>query len=268
MFNSNDPEAAREKWALPRRDFLVLGSAAMAGAVASSLTAGTVRAIAMPAAGAVLSVGYTDAVVDRRAAGEADPPSRLIAAKSLRLADPRFDAGVRVVVHGLSRPAARITPASISLTAFAPGADSPVPFVAAVYSLADRGRLNRGRGISFVAALDKDGTLPIAVERRDLTSTPARRFGELFSFARNAASPSAALPDLSALEKSGSVCRLSSGSIGDVRLRPGTYFIALRQSYAQPQPDWSSIVHDGKQLSCAGRPVDFEYLTLSIGYAV
>ena len=266
----SDLDTGRE-WALPRRDFLVLGSTAVVCAAASSVTGATVRAIAMPAAGAVLSVGYAEPALD-----DAIAATNLISARSLRLVDSGFNLnGARIVVHGLSRPEGRSKqPASIRLNTFAPNAGAPAPFLAWSYSMDRRGRSTVGRRVSFVAALDDDGTLPLAVERHALMSLPSRRLGRLMSFARNSAADHA-LPNLAAMEQDGSVCRLSSGDRGDVRLRRGMYFLALRESSADRPPDWSSVVVDRKAADLSangallryGRPVDFEYIALTVDYA-
>ncbi|HEV7768225.1 MAG TPA: hypothetical protein VGQ76_24700 [Thermoanaerobaculia bacterium] len=265
----NDLETEREKWALPRRDFLVLGSAAVVCAATSSVASATVRAIASPVGGAVLSVGYAEPTEGT----DSGNSSRLIAAQSLRLADRGFDRnGARVTVHGLWRPEARETaPASIRFSTFAPNA---APFLAWSYSLDAKGRSIVSPRASFTAALHADGTLPFAVERNVLHAAPSRRLGGLLSFARSSAA-SNALPELAKLEQQkDTVCRLSSGERGDARLRPGMYFIALRESSSQPQPDWSSVLVDRSAndlsagvLSRHGRPVAFEYIALSVDYA-
>src|SRR5438045_7296242 len=116
------------------------------------------------------------------------------------------------------------------MTAFFPNETGEVrlPFLA----WSESGLWNRSGRISFVAPLDKDGTLPLAIERTTRRSAIARRIAALVS------SQPKPLPDFAALEESGSVCRLSSGDSGDVRLRRGTYFLALRESNFDRSPNW------------------------------
>lgn len=251
--HSATPDAEIEKWALARRDFLMLGSAAVVGAAASSVTASTIRAVASPVAGSVLSVGFFDQ-------GIAD-------ARSPRLLDRGFHHdSARVLIHGFSRPAGSDSPLSVRVSTFAPIAAGPLPFLAWTHTTDGRSENSSPRS-SFVVALDAKGTLPIAIERVEPVSRHLSRF-------LRAVPASTALPDLDALEQSGSVCRLSNSSGSDARLRPGTYFIALRRSSYDRQPDWSSIVIDQTSavmtdaLRRGGRPVDFEYVALTIDHPV
>ena len=258
---SSSPEAEVAKWVLPRRDFLMLGSAAVASAAASSVAAATLRVVAAPSAGSILSVGYGEP-----AAPETETTS-VVSARALRLSDDALrSAGVLVAVEGYSRPGAQNRDAvSVRLSTFAPAAEGPVPFLAWVHSTDGKGRTNSSPRSRFRAALDDVGTLPIAIERHE----PAGRLSRLLAIPQ--ASPSL-VPDLVSMEQNGSVCRLSSGDRGEMALRAGTYYIALRRSSADRQPDWSSIVADntvvsaGDSLRRNGNPVDFEYLTLTISY--
>ena len=254
------PDAGTEKWALHRRDFLVFGSAAVFGAAASSVTAATLRVVAAPEVGSVLSVGYAE----RTAATAA---SSVVPAKALRLSDGSFrHSGARVLVHGLSSTS-NSQSVAVQLSTFAPTADGAVPFLAWSHST-NRSRTITSPRVSFLAALDENGTLPIAIERHEAAS----RFGRMFL--QQVQPATEALPDLATLEQNGNVCRLSSGDTGDVRLRAGTYFIALRRTSSDRQPDWSSIEIDptvadaSDALRRNGGPVDFEYVAVTIDYPV
>jgi hypothetical protein len=258
------PEAGSERWALPRRDFLVLGSAAIFGAAASSITATAtpLSLIASAEAGAVLSVGFIDRT------GPISPESKTpatnpVSADSLRGNAAGFRrSGARVLIHGLTSPEHR-TSASVHLSTFAPSAEGPVPFLAWTHGAGRHGVTISSPRAFFVAALDENGTLPIAIERRGA----ATRWSRLF------VSPAAdTLPDLATLEQNGHVCRLTSGHQDDAGLRAGTYFIALRHSSSDRQPDWGSIDVDWTSadadvvLHRHGRPVDFEYVTLTVDH--
>lgn len=251
MSNINvKPEPPMEKWVLPRRDFLVLGSAAAIGAAASTAGAATLRAVVTPASGSVLSVGFAEPV-----AAAAMP------ATALRIADGTFrESGARLLVHGFGSPRADAG-VSVRLSTFAPTAEGPVPFLAWSHN---GSRSGASRRAPFLAALDEDGTLPLAIER---TETPSR-WSRLLALPQ--AGPASTFPDLTALEQSGSVCRLSSGDRGDVRLRAGTYFIALRRSSGDRQPNWRTIevetTPNGMALHRNGVPVDFEYVAVTVDY--
>jgi hypothetical protein len=247
VHRSLEPEAETGKWALPRRDFLVLGSAAIFGAAASSVAGGTLSVVASPAAGSVLSVGFTD-----RTAPVAEPDAGVTAtpANGLRAGDAGFrSSGARILVHGLTSPEHRAS-SSVHLSTFAPSAAGAVPFLAWSHGVSASSPRT-----SFVAALDENGTLPIAIERRDAPGRWSRLFVQQADV----------LPEVGALEQSGNVCRLTT-------LRPGTYFIALRHSSADRQPNWRSIEVDwtsadaGVTLRRHGRPVDFEYVTLTVDH--
>jgi len=251
------PTTSRREWALGRREFLVLGTAAAAGAAATSLRAGTIATIATPTGGAILSVGF---------AGQLDAGAPLLAAARFRQADAEFGrSGARVTVLGAWRPdAVAGEPVSFRLAAFFPhvGPDGRAPFLAWSQAFDLRGA-SHGKSVAFNVPLDEDGTLPISLERVDLTPS---RFATLFARTVSPAR-SAVLPNLTALDASGNVCRLTSGCTGDVRLREGTYFIALRRSNADRAPNWSSISVEAADLRSGGRPVLFEYVALSVRHA-
>jgi hypothetical protein len=255
---------AEKPMTLARRDFLMLGSMAVAGAAASTLSAGTIRRIAAPDDGPVLSIGFTDAF-DR---------GGMVAARGLRFADAGFlRRGARLTVHGLWEPQpANSAPASVRVTAFFPHETDAgrLPFLAWTGTTGATMRPNRAGRVSFVAPLDDDGTLPLAFERAEQISPLVRRLTALFTEAP-AAEP--LVPNLAALERAGRVCRLSSGNAGDVRLRRGTYFVALRQSAHDSQPNWGAIAIDGEAfakngaaLRQGGRPVNFTYVAISVDH--
>lgn len=267
MSNQSNPTAnvASREWALGRRDFLILGTAAAAGVAATSLAAGTISTIVTPAAGSILSVGFAERL-------QAD--ASVMGAARFRQADAEFlRSGARVTVLGAFRPEALATaPVSIRLSAFYPhvAEQGRLPFMAWSQSLDARGVRNVSGRASFTVPLDENGTLPVSVERVDLTPS---RFGRLFASAAPSVG-SQTQPNLASLESSGNVCRLTSGNSGDVRLREGTYFIALRRSNSDRAPNWSSLSIQGDEVSAPGgvlrngdRPVPFEYVALSLKYA-
>jgi hypothetical protein len=259
MFNrSSSPGAETEKWALPRRDFLVLGSAAVLGAAASSVTASTLVSVAAPEAGSVLSIGYAPVAAEDAAVLHAD---------TLRFSDNTFrDSGVRVTVHGFSAPE-KDSLVSVHLSTFVRAGESAVPFLAWSHSARAAGPHAVSPRASFLASLDENGTLPFAIER----SERSRRWSRLFTPIAPAADT---LPELAKLEATGNVCRLSSGARASAPLRAGTYFIALRRTASERQPDWSSITVDATAADASnalrrnGRPVDFEYVAITVAAPV
>ncbi|HEX9983023.1 MAG TPA: hypothetical protein VGF69_07155 [Thermoanaerobaculia bacterium] len=237
---------------LDRRDFLVLGSAAAVGAAASGLSAGPIQAVVAPATGAILSVGYSD------------DGAHLHSASRLRTTDSRFrEEGVELTVHGLWQPRSRAALAALNVSAFSPhiGEDGPVPFLAWTYR-----RGNQSGRVTFRAALDDNGTLPLAIERVERPSS-VRRVRRLMS-SISLAPVKRNFPRLTDEEQSGNVCRLTSGSTGDACLRPGTYFVALRRSWWDSAPQWNLVSPEERslQLLQSGRPVDFEYVALTVAY--
>lgn len=252
MSNRSSIPSAEEKWALPRRDFLRLGSVAVVGAAASSVTAATLRVVAAPEVGSVLSIGYSEHVAPATEANEA----AVVPARTLRMSDGSFrSSGARVTVHGFSATEKNV---SVRLSTFAPAGEAAVPFLAWAHSA----RATSPR-VSFTASLDENGTLPFAIERRETGS----RFSRLFAPVTASVDT---LPELTQLEEGGNVCRLTSGDRGDARLRAGTYFIALRRTSADRQPDWNAISVDATAVDAStalrrcGQPVDFEYVAVTV----
>jgi hypothetical protein len=254
--DSNATHLAREKWELARRDFLIMGSAAMAGVAVTSLGASTLAAAAAPA-GAVLSVGFADGI---------EAGTRLAAAQTVRFADRRFlDAGARVTVHGASQSDA--APSSIRLSVFFPQVteEGRLPLLAFASSVDAKGHRNTGSRVSFVAPLDADGMLPLALERVDLTPSLMQRIAGRGRGIASTVEASAQPVRLDTLEQRGNVCRLSAG--GDhVGLRAGTYFVALRRTAHDRVPNWSAIAvgENALDLRSGGRAVGFEYVAVSI----
>ncbi|MFP5245379.1 MAG: hypothetical protein ACLGH0_01705 [Thermoanaerobaculia bacterium] len=234
-----------------RRQFLVLSSTAVAGIAATSVSAGTPGALTMlKGPGPVLSVGFVNS--------DAAEGTRVVPAERIGLTDVRFrQSGARVTVHGLSRSATRRQQAAgVSLIAFFDTNGQRLPFIA--WSGVSGARVN------FRVPVDADGAISFGVERTQLTSIlrePARRFASIFTAARSQAA--AEVPQHDVLERSGSVCRLGA----DVKLRRGTYFIALRETTRDRVPDWGSLSVAGSSLRRGNEPVDFDYLVLSVDHA-
>lgn len=239
-----------------RRDFLMLGSVATVG-VAASMSAGTNGALGALVQRPQLSVGFAEP-----ANGEV---RRLHRADQLRSGEADFLAGTaRVTVHGLWRPERRRdTSANVSVSVFYANGESTVPFLAWQHS----GRSSAAR-VSFNAPVQPDGTLPIGIEHSrpfSILAEPGRRFSRLF---RAVPENGVALPVQETLAGSGNLCSLAASGGSGLKLRRGTYFVALdRPSH----PNWNAITAGANLnprsepvLRLGTMPVDFEYLVISV----
>ena len=253
---------------MPRRDFILLGSAAVAAVSATGVSAGAIRAISGPVGGSILSIGYSDALVGEE--------SGVVPAKYLGASDRALASdGMRLTIHGYWRPETRrSTPLAVDVTTFFPVAGMSMPVVSWAYVARGRTAEHSGRG-TFVVPSDANGGVTIAVDRRLPGTSVKPRNGRrsLLSFARTGSN---GLPTLESMERDGNVCRLADR--GGVKLQPGTYFIALGDATRETGPDWSRLTTNGNaqtlqahgesvltQHSVTGRvPVDFEYLMVSV----
>jgi hypothetical protein len=234
---------------LPRREFLVLGSAAVAAAAATSLSADLVRsALVIEDTAPRLSVGFADAKLDDFA-----KPSfarRLSAASKLRSGDSSLDNGVRVNIHGLVRPEAasdREVKMAIDVMYRVAGHDQDVPFMAWSHA-----RMQRHTAVSsfnpFVVPVGAKHPLSLAVSSSAVT----------------AATANATLR--------GTVNLGLGNGRRENKLRAGLYFIVLSPAGTRP-PDWDSIhavaPEDGtlpilKVATLTGlQPVSFDYIVMA-----
>ena len=243
---------------LHRRDFLILGSAATLGiaAVSSADTTGAL-AILAPAR-------------DRFSVGFASPASgetqRLRPAERVSGDSDFLSGSARVTVHGLWRPESRsAVPANVAVTVFHAVGDTTVPFLAWQHS-----GISSAARVSFTTPVQPDGTLPIGIESSrafSFLTEPQRRFSRLF---RTVPDHDVDLPVQSALAKSGQLCSLGAQGSRGLKLRRGTYFVALGEA----QPNWNMItagtslnVRSETVLHHGSVPVDFDYLVISVDRA-
>lgn len=244
-----------------RRDFLALSATAVAGIAATGASASTSGALTvLKGTSPVLSVGFAE--LDSVEGG------RVLSADRLPIGDSQFhENGARLTVHGLWRPEQRLKNGSISLTTFFDVDGQRLPYIA--------WSGNTGAPVSFRVPVDADGGIRIGIERNSAPSIlrePARRFASIFRTAESQAAPD--VPQHDALEQKGSVCRLATNGSG-LKLRRGTYFIALRTDGWDARPDWSSLslagdvrnVKGQSVLRRGGHAVDFEYLVVSVDHA-
>ena len=244
---------------MPRRKFLVLGSAAVVGAAAADLPAQMVRtALGLDEQWfPLLSVGYLSG-----SAAELTAPAaslrRLVGADKLRSGDASLaDAGARVTVHEFRRAAERASqPVSVGVNALYRVDDAKVPFLAWTYSATRHTTHDMTK--SFVMPVDAAHPLELTVANR----APL-------------AGPDAKARDERAVTES-KERSIASFSVGEgrrsMKLRRGVYFLALRSGAFDRTPDWRSIsvqTVDGKpvlvEATVAGyQPVSFDYVTVSI----
>ena len=251
----------KDRVLLQRREFLALGSVAMAGVAASSLSGQVLRVALAPARVVpLLSVGYFAGTLPELAVGGA---GRVIAAESLSAGDGSLaESGIRLRVHGLSRAAGRQPEAgTIGLNTLYRVGDTRVSQLSWSCSTSARG-VQQASLASFVVPVDAGTPLELAVSSRAL----------LPAGASSLAGTEVARQDLGIVEANGrSIAALSLGSArGAMKLRRGTYLVALRSSEQQRQPDWLSIRFAAPSEGAAPRllqaraPVSFDYLTLSV----
>jgi hypothetical protein len=216
------------KW-VDRRDFLLMGSAAAVGIAVTSVSAGTLNAIArIDGANPILAIGFA-------AAGD----SRVVAAETLRSSDAALADKVRVTMHGLWRDDSQSARPAVHVTAFFNHDGQALPFSAwsSVRSISPR--------VSFNVDLAGGQPLQLGIERERLVSLRSR-------MRRWVAAVPDTVPTVTALEKAGGLCVLGGDQ---TKLRRGTYFVALRGASSDRTPDWSSISFDGEQLRVDGESV-------------
>lgn len=236
---------------LPRRQFLVLGSTAVAVAAASSLSADIVRgALVIEDKAPRLSLGFVDANIADFTAPEFT--ARVKPAADIGSGDSSLADGVRMKIHGLVRPETRAEePASMGLDVMyrVNGLREDVPFMAWSY-----GRV----GHQTLAGAEKDFVVPINA-RQPLSLVVS-------TSANTAALKSAKLQGAVSLS-------LADGRAN--KLRTGLYFIAVCPAGTK-EPDWSSVravpSEKGKpvlrQAGLGGlEPVSFDYIIVSTSRA-
>jgi hypothetical protein len=201
--------------AIPRRQFLILGSAAVVGVAATSLSAEIVRStVTVEDIAPRLSVAFVKASLADFASNDFAPRS-LTVASHLRSGDPALAGGVRMKVHGIVRTdASRAQDVSMGLDAMyrVDGRSETVPFMAWSYAqLANR--TADSAASQFVVPVGARNPLSLS-----LFTANAQQIGKL-----------KASIDLSL----GSERRAN-------KLRSGTYFLVMCPK-GMHAPDWSSI---------------------------
>lgn len=244
MKNDHSPVAGSAM--IPRRQFLVLGSAAVVGAAATSLSANMVRGVPASEGTARVSAGFAPAAFADVQSPEFAPRA-LTAASHLRSGEAALAAGVRVKVHGMVRTdASAVQPVSMALDVMyrVPGQTEAVPFMAWSHAQL-AGRKADSAVSSSVVPVGSRMPLSLMVT----TGTVAGQNAKL-----------QAKVDLA----------LGSGRLAN-KLRSGLYFLALCPA-GTAAPDWSSIrvVRSENALPLLRQatlfglePVSFDYIIVS-----
>ena len=230
---------------MPRRQFLILGSAAAIGAVATSLPASQPSSALAGEGGLPLSLGFIDATLDElRAAAR---PHALVGAQ--HGGGSRLDDTVRVNVHGIVRASGSRATSPVTLDAHyrVSGVEQEVPF----FAWSDHPSTRRGgsSAIEFVSHVSTASPLTLALATRLAPTWRDTLVRRLF------ATPAPA-------ENVNAMARLT---------RRGLYFIAVPAA-GQPAPNWASIrvvpMANGnlpqlEQSTLFGtRPVSFDYIVV------
>jgi hypothetical protein len=235
-----------------RRDFLILGSVATVG-VATSVSAGATSPLSvLRTPNPFLSIGFAAAEQESIAAAD-----RLRAGFSANEA--------RIRIHGLWRADARRNANRVDVSAFYAAGETSVPYLAWSHSAAAT-----SPSVGFTVPVDESGHVALGIEQRPAPSVlrqPTRVFGRFFGVR-----PAADLPRQEQLVAGRSLCRLGTAAGDGLKLRRGTYFVALLQD-GDRKPRWSAIsarpVENGQEglLRRGDAPVDFDYLVLSVDHA-
>lgn len=235
-----------------RRQFLIAGSVAAAGLAASNLSASVAsRAAAVPMP--LLSVGFSNRTFEEL---RSDESRRIVPADRLAVADTQLARdGARVTVRGFRRGAAHRGPLHVGLHAYSPAIDpatgAKTPFLAWACRYDAPGSFASHHTKFFVPA-DAAGTLQFGVDR---LSEAARGAAPIWRMARLSETRRDARGEIVALAASG------------IKLRRGTYFIAVRESETDRAPSWMSVrVRNGALETVGGGEPPFSYLVLSVDH--
>lgn len=263
-------EGAEPRLVMPRRDFLLMGSAAVVSLAATGLPAQVVRGVVGGSGLPILSIGYWPGALRPRPLAEGEPAvpaRRIIPAASLRHADPRFlTAGARMRVEGFWRAAHHAArPLSLGLTVRYPGQGAEAQPVTAWSYAATKSCVLANGASAFNLPVDSGDAIELAFERRrtirGAEKEKSRRDLAAGLFASDELATDAASIGMSpAAEKA-------------FHLRPGTYFFAVRETSADLAPNWGNISVDAAApasgmlyLDVFGerRPVPFGYVAITV----
>ncbi len=239
---------------MKRRDFLILGSAAAVGLAATAAPANVDGGTeSMP----LLSIGFCNAIVSEL---RDDARRSVVSADRLVAADARIaSSGARITVHGFHRAAThRSRPLEVAFRTYYPAIDpatnAKTPFFPWVWRSAAQGLTSSNR-TSFVVPVDLTDSLVLGVDRIIETPqpvTPLRRMSRFLAGSRN--------------ERFGLASLAPRTGANGLKLRRGTYYVAVREDDADAAPSWMSLrpTAGGALRTSAGSEPAFSYLVLSI----
>lgn len=266
---------------LHRREFMILGSVAVAGAAASGLPQQVMRAVAgsHPVSLPIVSLGYWDGSFDktRLGAGSSETMHRLASAVSARSADRALDGSVRVSVNGFWRAEYhRQKPVSVALNVMFPVGDERIPFHAWSHTT-HRGVAKNAPPPQFVVPVDARHPIELNIEMRMPAGSTPPALARVKRFL--------SLDDRNDEQRNGSgACILALDSrSSSIKLNRGVYFIALQEDPRDASPNWSAVrmrdPHAPGALDASGagilvqggllglEPVPFSYLMISVDKA-
>lgn len=245
---------------LQRREFLVLGSAAMVGLAATDLHSDVLTSIAatpMP----LLSVGFWNGNIDELRHESERPSYRaVVAADRLVAADSSLvREGARVTVLGFWRGEANRQPLSLALNAPYPLGNSGEKTDYFPWTWSPNARVSNTARFDIPVG----DRLDLVIERRE--KAPAGSLRQRLGLA------------------SGPMIRTESAAMSPVtgsrglKLRRGVYFFAIRENDSERLPSWGSMrVATGAGalepngtgvLRSSGRRAPFSYLVVSVDSA-
>jgi hypothetical protein len=237
-----------------RRDFVRLSSATLVAAAATSfLPTGIGTLAGLNAVNPLLSVGFSEP-----AAGEVLP---VVSASRLGGGDSRLArTGAKVTVHGLRRGSTARSGQGVHLNALFAVGESTVPYLA--WSEAGSGS---GR-VKFQVPPSEQ--LTFSIDRRRLTNLKGVRPSEVHHYLGYTSAAAGEIPRAELDVNGKGMCILAVNGSGP-SLRPGTYFLALRNHRSDREPNWASMTVDPQTLTLShlGRPVKLDYLVVSVDLA-
>ena len=274
------PRDKQERLLLHRREFMVLSSAAFAGAAASGLPQQVMRAVtgADPATLPIVSLGFWDGSLDKAKLGTApaDTFHRVVSAASARSADRALDGSARVGINGFWRAEQhRHKPLSVGLNVMFPAGDARLPFHAWSHTT-HRGVAKNAPPPQFVVPVDARHPIELNVEMRMPAGSTPPALARVKRFL--------SLDDRNDQTQKSGACSLALDSrSSSVRLNRGIYFVALQEDPRDPAPNWSAVrmldLHAPGALDASGpgvlvhrgifgdEPVPFTYLMISVNKA-
>jgi hypothetical protein len=267
---------------LERRQFLLLGSAALVGFAARDLRADAIRPAAEAALPESLSLAFVGGYIgDGRSNASIKGSAAVEVADRMTVGDPSFlGKSAQVSVLGLWRAEARRhEPLSVTVKAYYPtslsaGGDTPL----FAWNQTHRAVRNTQRRSSFIVPIDEAGL------RLELESTiPQSGLSNAgYAVRRRISLPGQAADGApraqAALREQPNVASLSLGiESGVAKLRQGTYVVVLLPK-GSAAPDWRAVRYTPADLGTANGPVavtgllgdgpaGFDYLVVTVNFA-